>query len=1532
MNKTFGLRALRRTCTTRLSSILAFIFAVAYLASVTARAGVTVSLYPYNNGNGGSPYYLLFVNLSTNALTPMPANTLFYVWSPSGSTNSGVHAEMDSTGYDADGNGGISYGTYQSLINDVTNEWTLMTIQGTTTNFYSFSFSGFTSNDLPVVTILYPANNAGGVSFSPDFSWSLGPTNYTQLYVQVNSPDYSDDFNANLPLNQTNWQTPGELREETNDNFYVSYNNFSSGVTSSVPVSAASAVFPGWASTSELTTYNDSQFIPTASGTGNTIGHTLIAHYAFDNGSLGQDSSGNGNDLNCWSTWGDNISQTFNTNAEAGAGAAEFYGESGMTPCDASQSLTSWSNTLVGSYSISLWINTTNVVGNDGDAMNDYNGQSVFFADNNGEGSIPVGITGHKIAFFTGDPDNNQDTLHSLNNVTTGGYVHVVVTRNQITGEKRIYVNGTLDSADFGSTELLTGDTYSSIGGAFASAYVGLVDDVQIYSGVLEPAEVTNLFDNPGTAAPNVSPGSDILVAHYSFDNAANLGQDSSGNGYNLTYNGGDGVSASTQAKTGGGAADFDGNSFFSYNTAPAAILSTLAGDFTLSFWINTTENDGNEGGEAYAGAGIVAADVPGQANDLVPAALDGGEIGFNTGPNDDTLNTFVDINDGNYHHVVITRSQATGQKQIYIDGVLNNSDTDTTSLLNAPQLVAIGCQIDASQSNPANANPNNYFQGLLDDMQLYSVVLTSNQVAQLYANPGTVITPTGAPDFNGALDTTNLAWSTTGDTSWFVESTNTYNGAPDAAQSGSVTNQQSSTLSVTVTGPGTLTFDWSSIANDPNQGFDCEFAVDNNDDDDLYGDTSWYQDRSFTIPTGQHTLTWTAYAGGDTDLTEAAFLDNVSYIPANLPVIAVNPFSQTNYPGYQVWLSAVATNTPAITWQWYEVGSGAIAGATTNYFIPTNSGTAGVEGSYYAIATDPAGSTITTTAAVTFVTAPRPPDWSVAFKSPFNSPDTQVSDYYLACLPDSSGNIYAVGEFQGTNAVQFTNDIATNYDSPNGTYSADIIKQTDTGSLLWAVAITNNGSGHSEAYGIAPAPGGGIYVAGNFNGTDWLGTNQIVDLSQGPYNYTNSVFLARFDANGNTLWVRTISGTNYGLTEFNELVADPAGNVTLSGLFWGSTLFPSTNTATSTNLFATGQQGGLAQYDANGALRWAEITTNWLNTMAYSGGRIYGTIGNNNTSFNFGGISVVTSQAKSVVALNAANGQAIWVQGVGEPYGQPNPLNANDGPVVAAVGTNVFVVGTSVGSNAAFGSYTVSWPGLANQYFARCDTNGTPQALATFGSSTTFPRSIVANASGVYVSGDFDSYSVFGIDLIAAPIADRVNDFSQAFLAKFDLNGNPLWANEAVSSGEVNFVGSAVASDGVWVSGVCDSGYYPQPEFTAFGTNHVYSDELLYSPISGGGTIAFWSPAGVLAKVTDSAAMGSPVTLSDELARGANFQFSFTSQADFTHNVLYTTNLVSGNWETYSNVIGDGTMKTITIPLSVFNGSRQGFVRVTTQ
>lgn len=64
----------------------------------------------------------------------------------------------------------------------------------------------------------------------------------------------------------------------------------------------------------------------------------------------------------------------------------------------------------------------------------------------------------------------------------------------------------------------------------------------------------------------------------------------------------------------------------------------------------------------------------------------------------------------------------------------------------------------------------------------------------------------------------------------------------------------------------------------------------------------------------------------------------------------------------------------------------------------------------------------------------------------------------------------------------------------------------------------------------------------------------------------------------------------------------------------------------------------------------------------------------------------------------------------------------------------------------------------------------------------------------------------------------------------------------------------------------------------------------------------------------------------------GTNFQFQFVSEANFSHNILYTTNLLTGIWKTNTTVNGDGTLKTIEIPMSLFAPSRQGFVKVTTQ
>jgi hypothetical protein len=230
---------------------------------------------------------------------------------------------------------------------------------------------------------------------------------------------------------------------------------------------------------------------------------------------------------------------------------------------------------------------------------------------------------------------------------------------------------------------------------------------------------------------------------------------------------------------------------------------------------------------------------------------------------------------------------------------------------------------------------------------------------------------------FGPALGAASLAWSTSGDTDWFIETTNTYN-STYAAQSGSVTNNESTTLSATVTGPGTVLFYWSSIANDTNGGFDLEFYVDDpntGDQGDLNGNNGWAQAGPYTIPAGQHTINWTVSANGDTDPTEAGFVADLEYLanpstnPAGPPVgwwkgdgnaldtmgandgtlesnvtYAAGMLGEAfNFDGTGGWvqLPGVSANLPAGTislwinlreWNWQAAGNGIFAWAGTEY------------------------------------------------------------------------------------------------------------------------------------------------------------------------------------------------------------------------------------------------------------------------------------------------------------------------------------------------------------------------------------------------------------------------------------------------------------------------------------------------------------------------------------------------------------------------------------------------------------------------
>src|ERR1700686_944180 len=250
-----------RIASVRAILILAVLSALSFLTPAS-RAGVTIHLDMNRNGSGGSPYYLVFPSLVTNTLTAVPPDTGYFVWSASSAIDSGAYAQLLPDG--SNPYGGSSYGDdYAALLQEMTNLWTLMVTNTTSTNIYHFRLSSFSSNSLPLATLIFPLQNSVNVTNQPTFMWH-GPTNYDSLSVQFgedNGPNYQS---AILSPSQTNWTVPAPLIYADQDNFIFSYSkDGSSIIVSSTPTNGAGQTFPGWTSTCGLTVFDGANFTVT---------------------------------------------------------------------------------------------------------------------------------------------------------------------------------------------------------------------------------------------------------------------------------------------------------------------------------------------------------------------------------------------------------------------------------------------------------------------------------------------------------------------------------------------------------------------------------------------------------------------------------------------------------------------------------------------------------------------------------------------------------------------------------------------------------------------------------------------------------------------------------------------------------------------------------------------------------------------------------------------------------------------------------------------------------------------------------------------------------------------------------------------------------------------------------------------------------------------------------------------------------------------------------------------------------------------
>ncbi len=294
-----------------------------------------------------------------------------------------------------------------------------------------------------------------------------------------------------------------------------------------------------------------------------------------------------------------------------------------------------------------------------------------------------------------------------------GAWRHVVMTHDGATNN--IYINGVLKKSvasigALGTTTKAFGMGYDPIDNG--SYFNGSLDEVTLYGVALTAVQVTALYTTQNTA-PTIA---NARVASYSFN----------GSGYDSSAYANHGVLTNVAAITdrfgfGSKAYQFDGktSAIKASNSAPLNAAST-----TISFWVKANALP-------VTGESFLLSNGGWQERWKISLPAHG-KVVFSTN-NVGTGNSDMDAGDENaltvgvWKHIVMTHDGA--NDKIFIDGVRKASKAVTGALKNTVHPLGIGYD---------PIDNGSYFNGALDEIQIYNYSLTEAEVTALFTAQST--------------------------------------------------------------------------------------------------------------------------------------------------------------------------------------------------------------------------------------------------------------------------------------------------------------------------------------------------------------------------------------------------------------------------------------------------------------------------------------------------------------------------------------------------------------------------------------------------------------------------------------------------------------------------------------------------------------------------------------------------------------------------------------------------------------------------
>ena len=315
---------------------------------------------------------------------------------------------------------------------------------------------------------------------------------------------------------------------------------------------------------------------------------------------------------------------------------------------------------------------------------------------------------------------SDTNVLTHTYQLTQSTWYHICFTRDDSNNITKFYVNGSeQDTETVSATATIQGSAISIIGNqpslSTSTAWNGTIDQVRIFSKALNPTEVDTLFAETAcvyTSTTDIvdypTSASNDIVAYYKMDNSS---EDFKGSN--------DGTDTNIEYRFGrfGQAAVFNGSSSGIFISSTGTSVTDYDQDFSISCWFRF--DSGSTGGNLnflFMGGGTENVQMWVTLANGVRFQLynSGATYKVDTGA----------INAGVFYHVVATRSKTDGLK-IYLDSV--EKDTDSYTGNANPGLSgkdSIGQYFNGTRNN---------FEGVIDQVRIYSTALDSNQVTELY-------------------------------------------------------------------------------------------------------------------------------------------------------------------------------------------------------------------------------------------------------------------------------------------------------------------------------------------------------------------------------------------------------------------------------------------------------------------------------------------------------------------------------------------------------------------------------------------------------------------------------------------------------------------------------------------------------------------------------------------------------------------------------------------------------------------------------